>query len=239
MKHTNDDRRRRPVRRVALWTVSIIILSLLSYCFFQSLSWGHKAVSDVRQAEKIAGGFSDDDRRLYARGVLHIRNRHERIGQFTIVEVIEAERSREQAAADARDAATQRAAEARQKRDEAAADLRQRDADAALARRKAASDRAIVADEKQGITAVFDIVRDSDPTVGAAFKDWSVDENATLQITVDADYWDELSQQDKDRVGRVLAYSWKKVYGHVNHDPDPSVYVQFTDLAGNAVDQYR
>ena len=168
-----------------------------------------------------------------------LERHHEQLGRYTIGEVIDAERSREQSAADARDAATQRATEARQKRDEAAAELRQRDADAAAARRKAASDRAIVADEKQGITAVFDIVRDSNPTVAEAFKDWSVDENATLQITVDADYWDELSRQDKDRVGRVLAYSWKKVYGHVNHDPDPSVYVQFTDLAGNAVDQYR
>lgn len=64
-------------------------------------TWSHKAVSDEKTASGIVGGFSDDDHRLYGRGLEHIKDRHERPGQFTIGEVIDAERAREQVAADA------------------------------------------------------------------------------------------------------------------------------------------
>lgn len=198
--------------------------------FRPAQTWDHKAIADVAAAGRIAegsSGFSADNRRLYIAGSHHLANKHERLGRFTIGQVIDAERARETSVAGLRQAIAQHAAE-----------LRQRNADAAAARDKAASDQAIIADEKSGLRSVFEIVRGSNPNVNAAFKDWSVNEDGTLQITVDADYWDQLSRQDKDRVGRILAFSWKKIYGHVNHEPDPSVYVQFIDLAGNVADQY-
>jgi hypothetical protein len=73
-----------------------------------SAGWSHKAVASVDDADRIVGGFSDQDRRLYDNGVQHIRNVHGNIGSFTIRQVVDGEQSR----ASQRDAAA-KAAEAK------------------------------------------------------------------------------------------------------------------------------
>ncbi|MDB5072873.1 MAG: hypothetical protein JWM87_3984 [Candidatus Eremiobacteraeota bacterium] len=59
--------------------------------------WDHKAVTSERQAGKLIGGWPDNlTRKQYHQGLLHIRNEHQKIGSFTIGQVVDQERSREQ-----------------------------------------------------------------------------------------------------------------------------------------------
>lgn len=57
-----------------------------------------KAVRNVATASATAGGFSNEDRRLYVRGLQHIANVHKPLGSYTISDVIEDERLRESSA---------------------------------------------------------------------------------------------------------------------------------------------
>jgi hypothetical protein len=59
--------------------------------------WDHKAVASESQAGKLIGGWPDNvTRKQYHQGLLHIQNQHQKIGSFTIGEVVDQERSREQ-----------------------------------------------------------------------------------------------------------------------------------------------
>lgn len=72
----------------------------------ESLGMNHKAVTSVRLASKLAGGFSAGQSDLYRRGLAHIHNTHGRIGSYTIADVITAQQERDDMkAALARDAA--------------------------------------------------------------------------------------------------------------------------------------
>ena len=80
----------------------------------------NKAVASEQRASALSGGFSDDERRLYHAGLQHIYNAHQRLGSFTIAQVIDQEREREQQRAEAsqrqRDAAQERAKRAEEAR---------------------------------------------------------------------------------------------------------------------------
>jgi hypothetical protein len=58
--------------------------------------WTHKAVASEREAGRLVGGWDDATKIQYRKGLLHIQNAHQKIGTFTIGEVIDQERSREQ-----------------------------------------------------------------------------------------------------------------------------------------------
>jgi hypothetical protein len=66
----------------------------------QGTGWSHKAVSNESEASKIVGDFSTDDQALYHRGLLHVANRHEKLGTLTIGQVVDQERARAQQRAD-------------------------------------------------------------------------------------------------------------------------------------------
>ena len=91
----------RPSKR-SIITISSGLLVLCIFGFvaveFNSADakWSHKALTDEKFASGIVGGFNDDGRRLYHQGLQHIRNQHKRIGAFTIGEIIDGERSREE-----------------------------------------------------------------------------------------------------------------------------------------------
>ncbi len=84
--------------------------------------WNDKAIWSARSAERRVGGFNSSDRAAYRNGLQHILNAHDKIGSFTIAQVIDDEnrrenerasaaaRARNQAVARAKAAAAQRAA---------------------------------------------------------------------------------------------------------------------------------
>jgi hypothetical protein len=55
----------------------------------------HKAVASAAIAEQMAGGFTDEQRNQYRRGILHLHNNHRKPGNYTIGEVIWDENDRE------------------------------------------------------------------------------------------------------------------------------------------------
>lgn len=78
----------------------------------RSNHWGDRATLSVRDAERRVGGFDANDRAQYRRGVQHIINLHERIGAFTIAQVVDQEESRERQRDDRRKQVAARAAAA-------------------------------------------------------------------------------------------------------------------------------
>jgi hypothetical protein len=75
--------------------------------------WDHKAVAGERNAARLAGGFDNATRKLYHLGLQHVRNQHGNIGTFTIGQVVDQERSREDARATEARVQLQREADAR------------------------------------------------------------------------------------------------------------------------------
>jgi|SRR5947209_3303312 len=57
--------------------------------------WSGKALANEGTASARVGGFSDADKHLYHRGLQHIGNVHQRVGAFTIGQVVDQERERE------------------------------------------------------------------------------------------------------------------------------------------------
>lgn len=57
--------------------------------------WNDKATLDEARASSIVGGFSAEDGRLYHQGLQHLVNAHEKIGGFTIRQVVDQEKARE------------------------------------------------------------------------------------------------------------------------------------------------
>jgi len=55
-----------------------------------------KATVNERVASERVGGFSDDDRNYYHHGIQHIVNTHQNPGNFTIAQVIDQEKAREE-----------------------------------------------------------------------------------------------------------------------------------------------
>jgi hypothetical protein len=64
-----------------------------------------KATLNERVASERAGGFSDDDKRLYHQGLQHLINAHKSVGSYTIGQVIDQEKSRDEQRKNAADAA--------------------------------------------------------------------------------------------------------------------------------------
>lgn len=102
-------------------TLGCVAIALLTACgnatndaTNSASGWSGKAVPSVQATSRLVGGFSDEQRKLYILGIQHVLNAHQRIGTFTIQQVIQEERGREQqrqAVADrARRAAQARAA---------------------------------------------------------------------------------------------------------------------------------
>jgi hypothetical protein len=80
--------------------------------------WNDKALASVRAAERRVGGFDASERSAYRRGVQYIIARHQRIGSFTIMQVVEQQRARDDAARKAIVAQRERAAAAKQRAEE-------------------------------------------------------------------------------------------------------------------------
>jgi hypothetical protein len=57
--------------------------------------WASKATPSERAASKAVGGFSDNERHLYHQGLEHLYHTHQRVGAYTIRQVVDQERSRE------------------------------------------------------------------------------------------------------------------------------------------------
>lgn len=87
-----------PVKRALL--VAALLLGGPIAC--GSDAWQTKATLNMDVAVQRIGDMSVEDRRLYAQGVQHILHQHQRIGSFTIGQVVDQERSRSQARADAK-----------------------------------------------------------------------------------------------------------------------------------------
>jgi len=89
-----------------------------------SAAFNTRATLNERAASQRVGGFDNDTQRLYHQGVQHIVNKHQRVGSFTIGQVIDQERGREQqrseAAARQQERARQIAADNEQRRKDAA-----------------------------------------------------------------------------------------------------------------------
>jgi len=63
---------------------------------YTSDGWARKAVANETEASKTVGGFSANEKRLYHVGLQHIANQHQKIGSFTIGQVVGQEQEREQ-----------------------------------------------------------------------------------------------------------------------------------------------
>jgi hypothetical protein len=81
--------------------------------------WSDKAPTSARAAEKWVGGFTAEERAAYKKGLGHIANAHQATGSFTIAQVVDQERGREQQRARAAQHARDLAAAARARREEA------------------------------------------------------------------------------------------------------------------------
>jgi hypothetical protein len=115
-----------------------------------------KAVASASRASRLAGGLSNNDRRLYGLGVLHIEHQHERIGTFTIGQVISDEVAREAA-------------------------IRQRRAEI----QKSARDAATTSGEKSDVRAVFGVLQQS-AEGAAMLKGYGIEgDRLTLQVDAD------------------------------------------------------
>lgn len=64
-------------------------------------AWSHKAVNSAPQAARIVGGFSSDDWNRYGKGIAHIANQRQKLGSFSIAQVVDQEKAREDARAEA------------------------------------------------------------------------------------------------------------------------------------------
>lgn len=73
----------------------LLALGLIAFVGCGSKGWGTKATLNERAASDRVGGFSPNDARLYHIGVQHVINKHQRIGRFTIGQIVDEERSRE------------------------------------------------------------------------------------------------------------------------------------------------
>jgi hypothetical protein len=68
-------------------------------------AFSSKATANERVASDRVGGFSDDDKRLYHQGLQHLINTHKNPGSYTIGQVIDQERARDEQRRKAADAA--------------------------------------------------------------------------------------------------------------------------------------
>jgi hypothetical protein len=58
--------------------------------------WSRKAVASAQGASLLVGGFSADQRNLYRLGLQHIHDTHQPLGNFTVRQIVQQERGREQ-----------------------------------------------------------------------------------------------------------------------------------------------
>jgi len=63
--------------------------------------WSDKAPASARAAERRVGGFNSGERAAYKKGIRHILNAHQKVGAFTIAQVIDDAERREAARASA------------------------------------------------------------------------------------------------------------------------------------------
>jgi hypothetical protein len=127
--------------------------------------------------------------------------------------------------------------EVRASRDAAAASQR------AAARASFAAGRApaVMADETSAETSdVQALLRltSQNATMAAMIKSFSIDDRR-ITFTVDADYWNPLSDQDKTLIKESLFTGWSGIYNKRHGTPGrPGAQVILSDLAGNQVDSY-
>jgi hypothetical protein len=105
------------VRRVTVIIEVLALVLSLTACSNYGDVLKHKAVADEAEASRLVAGFTDEGRALYHRGLQHIANVHQTLGQFTIRQVIAQEMTREKQRDAARQAAADRAAQLAQSRD--------------------------------------------------------------------------------------------------------------------------
>ena len=102
----------------------------------RSRHWSDKATLSTRVAERSVGGFNEEERSAYKRGLQHVLNQHGKIGSFTIAEIVSGQEARDVKRLADRIRERARAAEAARQRDEARDRERQR---IAAARERAAA----------------------------------------------------------------------------------------------------
>jgi hypothetical protein len=99
--------------------------------------WNDKARMSVRDAERRVGGFNAEERAAYRTGLQYAANHNQKIGGFTIAQVVERQRARDALRTAAIDRERKRIAEAAQERALAADRARERAAAAVQAARDA------------------------------------------------------------------------------------------------------
>jgi hypothetical protein len=168
-----------------------------------------RAVPSVAGAERIAGGFSEQQRNQYKRGIEHLANNHRGAGEFTINQIIWDENNREQARA--------------QQRQELADDQKREAAASAGSGEKADMD---------GIVSLGSQSQEFANMV----RGYTIDANrVTFQL--DADYWNPMSDQDKTMFKRTMYNAWALTYKrHVGDDQHPILDID--DLNGSQIDSY-
>jgi hypothetical protein len=168
-----------------------------------------KATADVSAASSI-GGFSDNEKRLYANGILHIEHNHRNAGSYTIQQVLDSEETRE----------AEGDAERRQKQQVAASQHTER-ADA---------------NEKATVKVALGAIQQS-AQGNALLRGYGISDN-TMTIQVDADIWGPMSEQDKTMFKRTMWKVFAMAYKENHGDDGRSLILRITDLNDNQVDSY-
>lgn len=193
--------------RLPLASVIMICLTV-SGCV--SNHWHDKAVPNEQAASQRVGGFSAVDAKLYHQGLQHIQNSHERIGAFTIGQVIDQERGREEGRAAARQQQATRDAQARERRLDSIATT--------------------------NLTSTLKLGN----SVGPALYRAGVIEGDTCSVKIDGDYFENDSEQDKSIIRQTIVSACSASYTELGGNdsrslPESGLRIRVYNLADDAV----
>jgi hypothetical protein len=169
-------------------------------------------VASVSQASQTAGNFSDDDRKLYIKGVAFAARTHAKLGSFTIAQIVDQEAAREQSRANAVEYARHKAAQAAN--------------DARDARVSARANDVVNAEAAEFLSGT------SSPAVASVELD-----GKTLTLKTDADLFSNFSSQDQTLVSKQLWLKWNNCYNR-HHGIGPvnsSVILRIVNLNENDI----
>jgi hypothetical protein len=211
----------------------------------------HKAIADEVEASKLVGGFTDEGRALYHRGLQHIANAHQPVGQFTIRQVIEQEMTREKQRSDAQQKATdaresakkaasdaqQKATDARESAKKATSDAQQKAADARESAKKAASDArldALATANLQSSQRMANTLYKAHVFYGGVIK------GDSCFVKMDGDFYENDSEQDKAIMRQTFADWCQSSYTLLGGKdtrtiPPGGIDIWLADLAGRTI----
>jgi hypothetical protein len=193
----------------------------------------HKAIADEVEASKLVGGFTDEGRALYHRGLQHIANAHQPVGQFTIRQVIEQEMTREKQRSDAQ----QKATDARESAKKATSDAQQKAADARESAKKAASDArldALATANLQSSQRMANTLYKAHVFYGGVIK------GDSCFVKMDGDFYENDSEQDKAIMRQTFADWCQSSYTLLGGKdtrtiPPGGIDIWLADLAGRTI----